>query len=263
MKSTHKKAQHIMKAKRTVETAVDAILNKVDSERAWPGFTDAELRELSKSELEEIVRKHGTPGQYVAFRLGGAQALRGGSIFHAKEETLNTTPPLSLASVFTRLFGNVQNYPTYTRGTGEEHVKTPLGTVIALNNMFIKKKEAEKIAAAVAEAFGKTPPPIVLSRARTVNRWGTATQPGKVIGGKWRKNRDPNATSSLWVKSEQKVLKFGRVQLYRHSIWVLLHELAHIMAGPGKAHGPVFGQTLDRIVSVYFDLAVASGGASS
>jgi hypothetical protein len=119
-------------------------------------------------------------------------------------------------------------------GSGERLVKTPVGTRVALNHVFFDRpKHVRAFIAALCKRLNIKTPEITVSSACTTHRWGTG----------WR-------TGSAKYPS-------GRVIIYRWSVWVVLHEMAHVMAmRPLEDHGPTFARRLDHLCGVYFDMIV-------
>jgi predicted metal-dependent hydrolase len=62
---------------------------------------------------------------------------------------------------------------------------------------------------------------VTFSKRKTKRRWGTA----------WKKT--------------------NRITLYRHSVWMFLHELAHIKAPVKSGHGREFAQALDDLFAAW------------
>jgi len=100
------------------------------------------------------------------------------------------------------------------RGTGMSHCFTPQKTIKALNNTPI---DAGAIALFLRSLSGCADIRVTLSNRRPKWRWGTA----------WPSER--------------------RMILYRHSVMVFLHELAHIK-GKTCYHRVGFARELDRLV---------------
>lgn len=96
--------------------------------------------------------------------------------------------------------------------TGESLVNVSVSERLRLLN--------EEITPDTAKLFliaHKLPVTVEFSRRDTKIRWGTA----------WAKKR--------------------KIILYRHCIWMFLHELAHVMAGPGEHHGELFALALQGL----------------
>ena len=97
----------------------------------------------------------------------------------------------------------------YTCGTGHAYVQVPRAEILRLENMPITLEDATLFL-----QWQQIPLTIEFSERNTKQRWGTA-----------------------WPKE-------GRIILYRHSIWTFLHEVAHIVAGPGQHHAGDFPAAL-------------------
>lgn len=99
------------------------------------------------------------------------------------------------------------NY-TNQRMTGEYYVEVTRDERIRLNN---KPIDGDKTTLFLK--WQNVPAKVEFSNRTTKYRWGTT----------WQKRK--------------------RIVLYRHSVWVFLHELAHLVA-PQDNHGPDFGVAL-------------------
>lgn len=70
---------------------------------------------------------------------------------------------------------------------------------------------------------------VTLSNRKTVKRWGTAC---------------PDKTKIL---------------MYRHSVWIFLHELSHLISPPVRVgnkwdiHGQHFGSTLTKLYQIWLE----------
>lgn len=100
--------------------------------------------------------------------------------------------------------------------TGESLVRTPASRRVSLNNEPITRAKAESFLK-VAGAESIT---LQFSNRNTRRRWGTAFYAS------------------------------GRVILYRHSTWMFLHEVAHILdwrRNKQTGHGPSYARMLDDL----------------
>jgi len=104
-------------------------------------------------------------------------------------------------------------------GTGESKVKTPEIKRVLLNNTPINKRDAAGFSAWYSREYKKPRLfSLTLSNRKCKRRWGT-TWPSR-----------------------------SRIILYRHSVSVFLHELAHITVDdPKEHHGAKFSAELDNI----------------
>jgi hypothetical protein len=114
-----------------------------------------------------------------------------------------------------------------SRLKGEKHVKTPWYLQQALRRVTIDAQEAKRIARVLAGKSGLPVPEVNLKEPRRNTR---------VLG---------------------KCDDYGRVTLYHHSVWVLLHELAHALLPSSESHGPNFGRKLDELTVWYFETGLA------
>lgn len=105
---------------------------------------------------------------------------------------------------------------TSLRCTGESRCRSSQDLRLELNNMQITPSMAKAFADAIypGHLFRFT-----FSSRRTKNRWGTA-----------------------WLSE-------GRLTLYRHSVHVFLHELAHLSTR--EAHTARFARELDKLVAAW------------
>lgn len=106
----------------------------------------------------------------------------------------------------------------YTTGTGNRYVAYPYQSIVELNNQQLTNQDVKGFLKYVNMERVK----VKLSNRRTMRRWGTA-----------------------WPAEE-------RFTLYRHSVWVFIHELSHIAAGPGNGHNRVFGSSCTRMIMKWF-----------
>lgn len=106
----------------------------------------------------------------------------------------------------------------YSTGIGNEWCRTPVERQVELNNTAIGYWESTSF---IKRCYPGRPFQLEFSARNTVRRWGTC-----------------------WP-DESKII------LYRHSAWVLLHELAHFAH---LGHGPEFGKELDRLVEVWEEM---------
>jgi len=108
-------------------------------------------------------------------------------------------------------------------GTGESKVKTPFSRRVLLNNTPISEKEAKDFSEWYSLNYNK--PKLLrltLSNRKCKRRWG-----------------------STWPSRK-------RIILYRHSVGVFLHELAHVTVDdPKEHHGKKFAAELDNIHRAY------------
>jgi hypothetical protein len=104
-------------------------------------------------------------------------------------------------------------------GTGERFVRTPEDERIALNNVPIRYQEAQAFAAWYCDAYSRPKlRNLTFSKRRTKRRWGTT-----------------------WPTE-------GRIILYRHAVWIFLHELAHITVNdPHAHHNKAFARELETV----------------
>ncbi len=108
--------------------------------------------------------------------------------------------------------------------TGESWSRTPPQLRIQMNNQKISEKTGGIFLWFLVKEKGLVcfkETGLFFSSRQTRRRWGTA-------------NSGTN-----------------RITLYRHSAWMLLHELAHIPVGVEKGHGWEFGETLDILAKVW------------
>ena len=109
-----------------------------------------------------------------------------------------------------------------TCGTGNNEVRLPKDVMVKWNNIPIHEVDAWRFAEAIG--FGEVE--IVFSNRRTKRRWGSCKW--------WFNNRPP------------------KLLIYRHSVWVFLHEFAHAITHltyglRASTHGPEFGSTLTML----------------
>ncbi len=108
---------------------------------------------------------------------------------------------------------------------GERYVTVALADRISFNNAPISPEVAQRF----LELVGAGNVCIEFSARKTRCRWGTAYK------------------------------KKGRIVLYRHSVWMLLHELAHIQAPAGAKHSRVFARVLDGLFAKWQQATGAAG----
>lgn len=106
----------------------------------------------------------------------------------------------------------------YKAGTGNSRVTIPKSEQIRLNNTPIFITEA----VCFTKQITKSIPSIVFSRRKTKSRWGTA-----------------------FSFPQRKII------LYRHSVYIFLHELAHVLCGGKEKHSRVFGRKLDHLYELW------------
>ncbi len=110
---------------------------------------------------------------------------------------------------------------TNTPGTGNSKTRLPEKIMIDLNNKEINIKQISDFLGFIKTKDVK----VNVSNRNTSNTWGSACPYRKYIN------------------------------LYRHSVWVFLHELAHIISPPKKVngrrdiHGQDFGNALRNLVN--------------
>lgn len=97
-------------------------------------------------------------------------------------------------------------------GTGECLVRVPRSERIRLNNTPLDIEQAEMFL-----MWQRLPVKVEFSYRATSQRWGSA-----------------------WPKE-------GRMVLYRHAVWIFLHELAHLLADPNEHHGSQFARCLEGL----------------
>jgi len=102
-----------------------------------------------------------------------------------------------------------------SRGTGNSWCRAPLDRQIQLNNQTITLEEVARFLALI-----KCDARVVVPNRMTKQRWGVAR------------------------------ISRNEVVLYRCSVWVFLHEVAHMLT-PGCGHGPKFGEKLDALQMVW------------
>ena len=104
-------------------------------------------------------------------------------------------------------------------GTGESYCRIKLAIRVEANNTPVTQIEAAMFARYAWKKTKGTDEEVFIefSERRTSNRWGTA----------WCRQR--------------------RLTLYRHSVAVFLHELAHLLCADREGHGPTFGAMLDNL----------------
>lgn len=105
-------------------------------------------------------------------------------------------------------------------GTGESRCKTPTFVRVAFNNVPITPGEAWRF---VRQHFPDRQIRITFSNRKPRKRWGTA-----------------------WPKEQ-------RATIYRHSVAVFLHELAHLTSPGVPGHNPPFARELDRLFKLWRD----------
>jgi len=112
---------------------------------------------------------------------------------------------------------------SFYTGTGESHCGVSESIRVKMNNTPISQMEAAFFARYAWKQIHGTDKEITIefSERRTKNQWGTA----------WR--------HSL------------RITLYRWSVGIFLHELAHLTADEG-GHGPAFGAALNKLYILWF-----------
>jgi predicted metal-dependent hydrolase len=106
-------------------------------------------------------------------------------------------------------------------GTGNDRCNVERDEMVRLNNIPIERIQIINFTKKLG-LYGKTH--VILSNRKTVARWGTC-----------------------WTQT-------GRIILYRHSVWIFLHELAHI-ASKSPGHGSDFGDALDTLYLEWMDFA--------
>ena len=109
--------------------------------------------------------------------------------------------------------------------TGESLVNVSEEERVRLNNKEITPEIAKLFLLA-----HKLPVTVEFSKRQTKKRWGSA----------WSKTR--------------------RMVLYRHTVWMFLHELAHIIAGNNEGHSRMFAIVLQGLYSKWTKL---EGGTTS
>src|SRR4030042_4822372 len=97
-------------------------------------------------------------------------------------------------------------------GTGEDLVRVPLAERIRLNNTPLNIGDAQAFL-----EWQQLPVRVEFSYQHTKRRWGSA----------WPKER--------------------RIVLYRHTVWIFLHDLAHVLCNPGEHHGHRFARCLEGL----------------
>ncbi|MCK9506041.1 MAG: M48 family metallopeptidase [Porticoccaceae bacterium] len=111
-----------------------------------------------------------------------------------------------------------------TPGSGNSGCRTPKSVMVRLNNQPITQGEIDHFVYVACKKHGASPVWVTLSNRKTRRRWGTA----------WPTQR--------------------RVTMYRHSVWVFLHEMAHMLVPKGTGHGPAFARRLDELIDMWASL---------
>ena len=106
-------------------------------------------------------------------------------------------------------------------GTGESQCSTPKNTRIKFNDVHITIKDINKF----LDYINERDISVQLSNRKTKNRWGTA------------------------------ILSRKEILLYRHSVAVFLHELAHVLCDE-RGHGRIFGRKLDELYEIWDDYII-------
>jgi predicted metal-dependent hydrolase len=112
-------------------------------------------------------------------------------------------------------------------GSGNEHVNI-IGGVI-LNNVELKEKLI---------------PPFLYFISPYMNKFRTVDI--KVILSK-RKTKKVWGSTRIYLKGFKVNYRIAKINLYRHSVWVFLHELAHSFK-PFDEHNKEFADTLHRLL---------------
>ncbi len=120
---------------------------------------------------------------------------------------------------------------TNSPGTGNSSSKINKTKMIEYNNIKIDRKRVNSILNKIEKEFGISNVNVELSNRDTKRRWGTA------------------------------FLNQNKIIIYRHSLHVLLHELAHIITynryksvyhiGIVKPHGKQYGTALRQVYAMY------------
>ena len=114
-------------------------------------------------------------------------------------------------------------------GTGNSRCRVSKKKMIEYNNIEITTKQITDFLNFLSvNGYEKVKKiNVIISKRETSKRWGTA-------------NIDKN-----------------KILLYRHSVWVFLHELAHLISPPKSVngrrdiHGYDFGKSLDELFNLY------------
>ena len=115
----------------------------------------------------------------------------------------------------------IQLKPTDHPGTGNSRVNIPMQEQVKLNNTPITPEDGEKfIAFALKKIGSEKKVEVNFSRRKTRRRWGSVT-------------------------------KKSRINIYRWSVWVLIHEFGHVLTpvsskpgGRRNIHGREFARTI-------------------
>jgi hypothetical protein len=108
-------------------------------------------------------------------------------------------------------------------GSGEGYCKTSSAVRVDLNNVEVSPTEARALVLKLQKHFSDCEPiRLEFSNRRPRRTWGSA-----------------------WIGSR-------RIKLYRHSVGVLLHEVAHLLTHSfDEHHGRRFATLLDECIKVY------------
>ena len=125
--------------------------------------------------------------------------------------------------------GGIKLEHTNHPGTGNSRVKIPMQELVRLNNTPITPEAAEKFVAFALKKIGSDKKvEVYFSSRKTSMRWGSVTRKG------------------------------SRINLYRWSVWILIHELGHVLnpisldgGGRRKVHCEQFARTTRMLHQIW------------
>jgi len=141
--------------------------------------------------------------------------------FLGEKKVLDFLEPIRYNSLKNNNLPVIKMEKTNFKGVGESKVKTPWSIRKELNNTPITPIEAFYFIR-VVNAFKETEKNVTVefSKRNTIKRWGVS-------------HRGNN-----------------KITLYRHSVNVFIHELAHLYA-PMNGHGPEFAKEMDNFLCLW------------
>ena len=119
------------------------------------------------------------------------------------------------------------------KNTGDSKVSVPMDEYLRLNNRRIYPKQADEFIE-------------FLLRKKDLNQAQRLSLKRLVIEFSAKK------TKKLFGRVIKYAYFFNRIILYRYSIWIFLHELAHVLCISGY-HDQVFASTLDGLYFKYIE----------
>lgn len=121
----------------------------------------------------------------------------------------------------------------YKHGSGNSQIRVPKSEMIDLNNQYIFPEFGKSFIKHVVKTFNCKEKVIInFSNRNTSRTWGSVSKRPGVI----------------------------RINIYRHSVWVILHELGHVVTsteispkGRRISHGKIFGKNVEKIYEIWND----------